>query len=236
VVIAGRVNVGKSSIFNRLLQEDRSLVTPIPGTTRDALEATITIDGLPLRLIDTAGLRKVTGVIEQKGAQRTKARLSHADLILLVIDQSRALHRYDLGLLQDAHHTPAIVVVNKVDLPAKMSQKKIGTTFTGFPQVRVSALTGEGFTRLTRVILSSIKNTQKDTPLPMLAPNLRQRNALEKAASSLKAATRNLLQGLPLELAAADLLWAKDALDEITGNKTSEEILDTIFNSFCVGK
>ena len=235
VVIAGRVNVGKSSVFNRLLQEDRALVTPIPGTTRDALDAAVTLDGLPLRLIDTAGVRKVTGIIEQKGIQLTKVQLSRADLILLVVDQSRPLNHYGVDLLQEAHKNPVIVVVNKVDLPAKTSQDKIGTTFKKLPRVKVSALTGEGFKGLKRVMFATIIN-KKDTPLTTLVPNLRQTNILEKAASCLENATRNLLQGLPLELAAADLSWAKDALDEITGNKTSEEILDNIFNSFCVGK
>jgi len=236
VTIAGKVNVGKSSIFNRLLQEDKALVTPIPGTTRDVLEATVTIDGLPLRFIDTAGLRRVRGVIEQQGIRLTKAQLSRADLVLLVVDQSRPLHRYDETLLQEVRQRPVIVVVNKVDLPAKAGKNKIDSTFKEFPRVRVSALTGEGFTRLTTEIVRAIKNTKKEAPVTTLVPNLRQKGALEKVASCLENATRALLQRLPLELAATDLLWAKDVLDEITGNRTSEEILDNIFNGFCVGK
>jgi tRNA modification GTPase len=236
VVIAGRVNVGKSSIFNRLLEEERALVTPIPGTTRDALEATVIINGLPLRLIDTAGVRKMTGTIEQKGAQLTKAQLSRADLVLLVVDQSRPLHHYDTDLLQEAQKAAVIVVVNKVDLPAKMSQDKIGATFKKPPRVRVSALTGEGFKGLKEVVLETIIKKTKGAPFTALIPSLRQRNILEKAGSCLEKAMYNLSRGLPLELAAADLSWAKDALDEITGHKTSEEVLESIFNNFCVGK
>lgn len=236
VVIAGRVNVGKSSILNRLLQEDRAIVTPIPGTTRDILECMVTIEGIPLRLLDTAGIRKVKGKIEKKGVDLTRTQLAAADLTLLVIDRNRPLSQHDLNLLEEVDKNNTIVVINKIDLPAKLSERKIGSTFKDLPMVKISALTGEGFKRLNKAIFNKVMDKKIDIPPTPIVPNLRHKIALTKTATFLERASANLINGLPLEIVAADLSWAKDAIDEITGNKTSEEILNNIFSRFCLGK
>ncbi len=236
VVIAGRVNVGKSSILNRFLQEERAIVTPIPGTTRDILEYMVTIEGIPIKLIDTAGIRKVKGEIEKKGVDLTKTQLTAADLTLLVIDRSRPLGQYDLSLLREVNKNNTVVVINKIDLPAKLSEEKIGSTFKHLPKVKISALTGEGFKELNRAIFDKVMDKKIDVPPAPIVPNLRHKMALTKAAAFLEKASVNLVNGFPLEIVAADLSWAKDAIDEITGNKTSEEILNNIFSRFCLGK
>jgi tRNA modification GTPase len=218
VVIVGRVNVGKSSILNRLLQKERALVTPIPGTTRDILECGTTVEGIPIRLVDTAGVRKSRGMVEKKGADLTNARARSADIILLIIDRSRALNQYDLAALGKANKKPVIVVINKIDLARKVSEKKLETAFGNLQRVYVSALTGEGFNELT------------------IIPNLRHTLALQQASDCLEKASRNLRDGYPLEIVAADLVWARNSLDEITGHKTNEEVIDGIFSRFCLGK
>jgi len=236
VVIVGRVNVGKSSILNRLLQQERAIVTPIPGTTRDILECMVNVEGLPLRLIDTAGIRKVKGKVEQKGVDLTRTQLTLADLTLLVIDRSRPLNQHDLDLLKEIDKETTIVVINKIDLPARLSEKKINYTFKHLPRVNVSALTGEGFKELNKAIFTKVMDKKIDISAAPIIPNLRHKMALTKAAESLENASRNLINGFPLETVAADLSWAKDAVDEITGNKTNEDILDNIFSRFCIGK
>ena len=236
VVIAGRVNVGKSSILNRFLQEDRAIVTPIPGTTRDILEYMVTIEGLPVKLVDTAGMRKVKGEVERKGVDLTNTQLGLADLTLLVIDRSRPLNKYDLHLLQKVDTTATIVVLNKIDLPAKLSDKKINTVFQRFPKVAVSALTGKEFNTLNKAIFNTVVSKKIDMFSTPIIPNLRHKTTLTNASMFLEKASMNLINGIPLEIVAADLLWAKNAIDEITGNKTTEEILSNIFSKFCIGK
>lgn len=236
VVIVGRVNVGKSSILNRLLQEERAIVTPIPGTTRDILECTVNIEGLLLRLIDTAGIRKVRGKVEKKGVDLTKTQLSLADLILFVVDRSRPLNQHDLELLREIDKKTTIGVINKIDLPARLTEKKINSTFEYLPKVNISALTGEGFQELNKAIFTKVMHKKTDTSPAPIIPNLRHKMALTKAVEFLEDASRNLIDGFPLETVAADLSWAKDAVDEITGDKSNEEILNEIFSRFCIGK
>ncbi len=236
VVIAGRVNVGKSSILNRLLQEERAIVTPVPGTTRDILEYMVTVGGLPLKFIDTAGIRKVKGRVEKKGVDLTKTQLALADLTLLVIDQSRPLNQHDLNLLKEVDKKTTILIINKIDLPAKLSEKKINSTFKTLPNVKISALTGEGFKDLNKVIYDKVIDKNMDISPTFIIPNLRHKIALTKTAKFLEKASSNLINGFPLEIVAADLSWARDNIDEITGNKTNEEILNNIFSRFCLGK
>lgn len=236
VVIIGRVNVGKSSILNRLLHKERALVTPVPGTTRDILECGVTIEGIPIKLVDTAGIRKVRGTVEKKGVDLSKAQLTSADVTLFVIDRSRALNQYDYDLLREVNKNTAIVVINKIDLPAKPSEKKIDSLCNNLPRVNVSASTGEGFNKLNKAIFNRVMNNTIDIASIPIVPNLRHATALENVRDLIEKASINLRDGLPLEIIAADLSWAKDAIDEITGGKTSEEILSGIFSNFCLGK
>ena len=236
VVIVGRVNVGKSSILNRLSQQDKAIVTPIPGTTRDILEAMITIQGLPIRLVDTAGMRQVKGQIEKKGVERTRTQLASADITLVVIDRSRPLSRHDRGLITMVNGNNTVVVVNKIDLPRRVGNKGLNALVCGLTTVEVSALTGEGFRGLSEAIYGKIMGKTSDLIPPSIVPNIRHKMLLTKAVHHLKDASRNLITGSPLELVAADLSWTVHAFDEITGDRIDEEILDAVFSDFCLGK
>lgn len=236
VVIVGRVNVGKSSILNRLLQKERALVTPIPGTTRDLIECGITLKGIPIRLVDTAGIRKAKGMVEKKGVGLIKACLASADIILLVIDRSRTLNQYDLDALRKADKKAVIIVANKIDLPRKVSEKKLEMVFGSLPRVYVSALTGEGFNDLTKAIHALIMSSNTVLSPTSIIPNLRHTLALQQAGDYLQKALKNVTDDLPLEIVAADLMWARKSIDKITGYTINEEVIDGIFQRFCLGK
>jgi tRNA modification GTPase len=228
--------VGKSSILNRLSQQEKAIVTPIPGTTRDILEAMISIQGLPVKLMDTAGMREVKGKIEKKGVELTETQLALADIAMLVIDRSRPLNRHDINLIRKTDNNNTVLVINKIDLPRRVGKNRLDTLIHDLTKVEVSALTGEGFRGLSQAIYDKIiSKTTALTPAPVV-PNIRHKTLLTKASNHLKDASRNLRCRSPLELVATDLMWAIHAFDEITGNKINEEILDAVFSDFCLGK
>ena len=236
VLIVGRVNVGKSSILNRLSQQEKAIVTHIPGTTRDILEAMISIQGLPVKLIDTAGMREAKGKIEKKGVELTETHLAAADIAMLVIDRSRPLNRHDINLIRKADNNNTVLVINKIDLPGRVGKKRLDTLIHGLTKVEVSALTGEGCDALKQVIYRKIMNQTTHTTQSPVIPNLRHEILLTRTMNHLENALKNLSHSAPLELAVLDLKWAANALDEILGIKANDEILDTIFSSFCLGK
>jgi tRNA modification GTPase len=234
-VIVGRVNAGKSSLLNRLLNEEKAMVTPIPGTTRDVIEATIHMEGFPLRLMDTAGFRKGRGKLEKIGIHRTEQKMEEADLVLLVIDQSRPLQTEDLDLLARVRKKKAVVVLNKIDLAPGMREDVLETRAGGLPRVRISALNGNGIEELQKAIRAMI-TSEIDTSDLGIAPSLRHKEALERASGHFEKSVLNLRETLPFELVAADLQEGLDALGEIVGETTSDEVLDRIFSRFCIGK
>ncbi len=235
-VIVGRVNAGKSSLLNRLLDEERAIVTPIPGTTRDIVESIIQIEGLPLRLMDTAGIRRVGDEVERIGVQRSEERLAEADLALVVVDRSRPLNEDDLAVLAKSEPGKSIVVLNKIDLIARLDEGALRRAVNGSPVVRISALTGEGLGDLRRSIRNQALGGSLEMTTSQLVPNLRHKQALQVASRCFGDAVCNLTEGLPLEIAAADLTHALDALGEIVGKTTNQAILDRIFGQFCLGK
>jgi tRNA modification GTPase len=235
-VIIGRVNVGKSSILNRLLDEERAIVTAIPGTTRDIIESTLTIKGVPLRLMDTAGLREVSDQVEKMGIQLARKKLETADLILIVVDQSEPLEKEDHEILDQCIGRKAIVALNKADLPAKLSpggRKKISAEFES---LYISALTGEGFDQLRQAIVDRVLTGDQDLEISRAAPNLRQKQALEQARSCFMSAAHAIRNGLPMEIVALELKSGLDFLGQITGETTPDDVLENIFNQFCLGK
>jgi len=234
-VIAGRVNAGKSSLLNRFLNEQRAIVTPIPGTTRDIIESTIYIEGLPFRLMDTAGFRKVRGKVEKMGVRLSHQRLMEADLSLLMIDQSRPLNEDDMRMLTNSQKEKSLVIINKIDLPSRLDEKRLRDAVNGRPIVKVSALTGEGINELRRAVLNKVTGTEMDTSVS-LAPNLRHKKALMEASQYFKAAVLNTREGRPMEIIAVDLKSGLDALAEITGESADEELYEKIFSEFCLGK
>jgi len=234
-VIVGRVNAGKSSLLNRLLNEEKAMVTPIPGTTRDVIESTIHMEGLPLRVMDTAGFRKGRGKLEKIGIHRAEQKMEEADLVLLVIDRSRPLQSPDLELLARVQKKKAVVVLNKIDLPAGVKEEALEARAGGLPRVRISALKGDGIEDLRKAIRDVI-TAGIDTSDLGVAPSLRHKEALERAFGHFEKSVSNLRDGLPLEIIAADLQQGLEALGEIVGETTSDEVLDRIFSRFCIGK
>jgi tRNA modification GTPase len=234
-VIVGRVNVGKSCLLNRLLNEERALVSPIPGTTRDIVESTLYLQGIPLRLMDTAGFRKGRGKIETLGIRMTEQRLSEADLVLVVIDRSRPLGREDIDLLTRTREKKRLVVLNKTDLPSRFGKETEERFLAQHRAVRMSALTGQGIDEFHKTMVE-VLTSGDETPLPDAAPNLRQRTGLLAASDHFRAALRNLQGETPLEIIAADLQSGLDGLAEIVGKTTPEDVLDSIFSRFCIGK
>jgi tRNA modification GTPase len=231
--IVGRVNAGKSSLLNRLLNEQRAIVTPVPGTTRDVIASTITINGVPFRLMDTAGFRKVKDEVEKIGRHLAEQKLTEADFLLVVIDQSRPLNGDDLDIVAKARAKKAMIVINKVDLPSQLDET---SHFDGFPLVRISALTGQGLDDLRRVIVECVLEGDIDLNTSNVIPNLRHKQALTDAAGFFKTAARNMEEDSPAELVAVDLKSGLDALGAVIGETTTEEVLDSIFCQFCLGK
>lgn len=234
--IVGRVNAGKSSLLNRLVNEERALVSAIPGTTRDVLESTLYIQGLPLRLMDTAGFRKGKGTLEKKGMERTRRKMEEAELILLVIDRSRPLNEIDRDILAQVRKRQSLVVLNKIDLPSKINREDLNEASDGLPPANISALTGEGIAELRSAIRKLVLSGGQGLPEHLPAPNVRQKQALEKASRRFAGAGENLKHGMPLELAAEDMKEALAALGEIGGETTTQDVLERIFSQFCLGK
>jgi tRNA modification GTPase len=230
--IIGRPNTGKSSLLNALLGEARAIVTPVPGTTRDVIEEQIDLAGVPLRLIDTAGIRHTEDAVERIGVERSRASLERADLVLLVLDRAEALWDEDRELLALVRARPVIVILNKADLPAAISREEIGLDA---PVVELSAVTGAGLPELEAALRELLLGPAVQSESPALA-NLRQRAAAERAAAALDLAAHSAAAGASEELLAVDLMAAAVALGEITGEDVREDVIQNLFARFCVGK
>jgi tRNA modification GTPase len=235
-VIVGRVNAGKSSLLNRLLNEQRAIVTPIPGTTRDIIESTIDLGGIPLRLMDTAGIRKVKSEVEKVGVHLSEQKLAEADLALAVIDQSRPLNKDDRIIISKLKKENSLIIINKIDLPAKLDGIELNKVLEGFEMARISALTGEGVDDLYRSIRDRILRGNEDIMPSPIVPNIRHHEALLEASRFLKKATQNMTEDAPMDLIAVDLHSGFEALGKITGESANDEIYEKIFSEFCLGK
>jgi tRNA modification GTPase len=238
VVIAGRPNVGKSSLLNRLLGEKRAIVTSIPGTTRDFIEETVDLGGIPVRLTDTAGLRPPENAIEREGIDLVWERLETADAVLVLLDGSADLTADDRELLAKMTAKPMLPVLNKSDLPPLLNEESLKGLLPEEtpPAVRISAKYGDGIDRLTAALRDLVLATPAEESSEAMIAHLHHKTALEKAAAGLVRARDGLQGGLPPELVALEVREALDALGEITGRTTPEEVLDRIFANFCIGK
>ncbi|MCF8063398.1 MAG: tRNA uridine-5-carboxymethylaminomethyl(34) synthesis GTPase MnmE [Deltaproteobacteria bacterium] len=236
VAIVGRVNVGKSSILNRLAGSDRAIVTPEPGTTRDIIEQTVQIDGLPVRLMDTAGYRTVRGAVEEIGIRLAEQCIENADLALWVVDGSHELEEDDLRILQQCRGKPTLAVMNKIDLPARLNEPALMEECGDIQVLPVSALSGEGIEGLAGGIRKTLLAGGRDGDGAAFAPNARQKRGLNEACSLVLQAVDNLRDEAPLEIIALDLQSALSALDEIRGTPAPGDVLDRIFSEFCLGK
>jgi tRNA modification GTPase len=231
LAIVGRPNAGKSSLFNRLVERDRAIVTATPGTTRDTVTERISLDGIPLELVDTAGLRESLEEVEQLGIRRSREALADASLVLIVLDSTQPLNEEEHRLLDAVQGRPALVAINKSDL------KKVDSSsedVAGVPALLTSALTGEGIPALRQRILALA--TGGAASEPGMLTSLRHHQAIVTALSALADAAQANANSIPHEMILLDLYRALWALDSLTGQTTSDDILNLIFSTFCIGK
>lgn len=235
VAIAGVANVGKSSLLNRLLGEDRAIVTDVPGTTRDYLSEEVSLSGVPVRLVDTAGLQETGDPVEREGVRRSRRIVAESDLVLFLLDGSRPAHAGDEEAYREVETRPHLLLVNKSDLPAAESGKRFsGAGRRG--RISLSARTGEGIPELLERMAEEIVPGGGDILGEAVLSRLRQAEAVSRAREALARAREAARNGLPEECVAADLRDARQALAELTGEIAPEEVLDRIFSSFCIGK
>ena len=235
-VIVGQVNVGKSSLLNRLLNEQKAIVTAIPGTTRDIIESNINIEGLPLHLMDTAGFRKEPGEIEEIGLEFTRQKLAESDLALVVLDQSRSLSPEDIEIISRSPEGRSLLVLNKIDLPTEIDLRSLEDVSRGAPILKTSALTGQGLDDLRQAIRDLILSNGDEIQSTNLAPNLRHKESLVRIYNTLKTGLQNMKEGAPLDIIAVDLDEGLKTLGEITGQSADDEVINHIFSQFCIGK
>lgn len=237
VAIVGKPNVGKSSLLNALLGEDRAIVTAIPGTTRDSIDETLDLDGVPVVLSDTAGLRAAddADAVERIGMQHTAAKLAAAQALLVVVDASQPLDTQDHAVLQQPARVRRVVVLNKIDLPRCITPADVARVVPGLPSVAISATQRLGLCELRRALLAAVLGTPRSDGGPVLT-NVRHVGALTKVRTSLGLAQQSLRDHQPADLVAVDVQEAIDQVGEITGAITSEDVLDEIFSEFCIGK
>lgn len=234
LAIVGRPNVGKSSVFNRLVGSDRAIVTELPGTTRDALYESTSISGVPVRLIDTAGIRETTDLVESIGITRSRTAIADADISLLVLDASEPLTGDDVNLLNHLSRERRIVAVNKTDLPVRLDTNSIPAD--GGDVINISALTGEGFELLSSKIFQKLTGDAATERDDIMLTDARQHAALRKAIKNLSDASAMLQSGELEEIILLRLRAALSSLGEITGETLTDDLLAQIFSTFCIGK
>lgn len=234
VLLAGKPNVGKSSLLNTLLREKRAIVTAIPGTTRDIIEEVINIRGLPVRLLDTAGIREAVDLVEQEGVRLTLEKIPQADMVLFMVDSSRPFDSEDQLLFDNLVDRRFILVKNKSDLPASID---LPPSLRGVPTVEISTHTGEGIDLLRQMVHDTfLRDGAVDSREYVAISQARQRDVLARGRDALESFRQNLAAGQTAELLAIDLRDVLRAVGEVTGETTPDDILDLIFQRFCIGK
>ena len=235
-VIIGKPNVGKSSLLNALLKEKRAIVTDVPGTTRDSIEEFVNIRGIPLKIVDTAGIRDTADIVEQLGVEKARQYIATADLILVLLDASLPLSVEDREVLQLLPGREAIVLVNKSDLPTLLNMDEV-YTYVGDQQViKISVLESSGLSKLEQVIVDRVYSGQVQQKEGAFINSLRQANLLEQAKSNLLAVLLTIDDGMPPDCIVVDLRDAWEKLGEITGDTVGSDIIEQIFSNFCIGK
>jgi tRNA modification GTPase len=228
LAIVGRPNVGKSSLFNRLLQQDRAIVTDIPGTTRDMISESTSLDGIPIRLLDTAGVREGIDLVEVLGIEKTFQAIADADLTLLVLDSSTEFTPEDSDLYTKLIHAKPLVIANKCDLPPRLRGVN--------DAISVSAITCDGIAELRKAILDRLAPGGLAAPEDGSITSIRHVNLLRESTEALENAQRAVEFGIPHEMMLLDLYAALRPIDAITGATTADDILNHIFSTFCIGK
>lgn len=234
IVICGRANVGKSSLLNILLKAPRAIVSSVAGTTRDTIEETAHIKGIPVQLVDTAGILEPRDLIEEEAIERSRMHMKAADLVLLVLDASQDLSDEDKALIEYVKDIQTIIVLNKVDLPSKISDKTMEDILGDV--IQISVLKNKGIDHLQNTIVDKVSNGVDTEDQGITVSNLRHITSLEACYKRLVDGKKTILEGTSLEFISDDIKCAINDLDNITGRNIDDDLLDTIFSKFCIGK
>ena len=236
IAIIGRPNVGKSSLLNELLEENRAIVTDIAGTTRDIITESLSINGISVNLIDTAGIRETQDVVEKIGVERSISSIENADIILLVLDTSDKLNAEDRELMEKLKDKQYLILLNKSDLQNKLNISQLPSFIDKDNIINISTLDKRGIEELKENIYAKAVSFDDDSINNVMITNSRHYSLIENAINSLKDARQSLLDNVELDILEIDFLNAVDYLGQITGKSVSESLLDTIFSKFCIGK
>lgn len=235
-VIVGKPNVGKSSLMNALLKEARAIVTDIPGTTRDVIEEMLNVKGIPIRIMDTAGIRQTKDIVEKIGVEKSKEFLNIADLVILVLDSSTELTKEDYEIMEDIKEKQVLVILNKTDLDIKWNIDETLDKYNFNHIVKISALKELGIEDIEDKIEELVFSNEIRQTSDVMITNARQKDAIVKAINSAKEALKSIENQMPLDFVEIDVKNIWDSLGNITGETIREDLLDTIFSEFCIGK
>lgn len=234
--IIGRPNVGKSSLLNVLLKENRAIVTEVPGTTRDIIEEYLNIGGLLIRLVDTAGIRETEDIVERIGVERTKAAINEADLVILVIDASEELTNEDIEIIEMIRGKRIITAMNKMDLGERHNRTRLNELFGEENIIQMSVKKGIGIDKLENRIKELVFQGRLSISKNSLVTNIRHRNLLDRALNNVEKAISSIEDDIPVDLVSVDIREAWSCLGAITGDSIEEDIVKEIFSKFCIGK
>jgi len=235
-VIIGKPNVGKSSLLNALLKEKRAIVTDVPGTTRDSIEEFVNIQGVPLKIVDTAGIRDTSDLVEQLGVEKAREFIRTADLILVVLDASSVLSDEDREVLQLLIGKEAIIIINKTDLPVQLEREELYSYIASPQVIEVSVIEGRGLDALEKRIVELVYSGQVEEKEGVFINNVRHASLLEQSQQHLVAVLATIEAAMPPDCIVVDLRDAWEKLGEITGDTVGTDIIDQIFTKFCIGK
>ena len=234
--LVGRPNVGKSSLLNHLLHEDKAIVTDVAGTTRDVIEEYVNVSGVPLKLIDTAGIRETDDKVEKIGVERSKKAIEQSDLVLLVLNAAESLTKEDLELIRLTNDKKRIIILNKTDLEEKLDRKELAKVSENAPVYATSILKNEGVEALEEAMSKLFFNGIENSQSTVMVTNARHIALLKKAQNSLDSVLEGISSGMPVDLVQIDMTEAWNLLGEITGESYEDELLDQLFSQFCLGK
>ena len=234
--IIGKPNAGKSSLLNAILKEDRAIVTEIEGTTRDTIEEFVNINGIPLKLIDTAGIRDAKDEVEKIGISKSREIAKEADLVIAIFDSSKELSKEDMEILEIAKNKKSIIILNKMDLETKVDENNEKIKDANSKVIKMSALKKEGIEELYNEISNLFSLNEINLDNEVLITNIRHKNLISKAIKDVKKAKETLDKKMPLDIIAIFMKDILEDLAEITGEEVTEDIIDKIFSKFCLGK
>ena len=234
--IIGKPNAGKSSLLNAILDEDRAIVTNIEGTTRDTIEEFVNINGIPLNLIDTAGIRNTTNEVEQIGVKKSKKIAQDADLIIAIFDATKDLSKEDMEILDIIKDKKIIIVLNKIDLPCKIDENNEYLKSITNNIVKISALNNIGIEEIYNKITKMFNLNEINLDNEIVITNLRHKNLIHKAMENVEKAKQSLNENMPSDIVAIFIKDILESLGEITGEEVTENIINEIFSRFCLGK